>query len=320
MDRRTTLAGLGAALLLPLAARSQSAWPSRPVRIAVGFSPGGAVDEMARTLADRLAPRIGQALVLENKPGAASTLAAEFVANAPADGHVVLLSGTSTLIARHLQGRASADVARFTPVAGVAVSPLAIVAHPAFPGRDPESFVREIKARPGKYFYATSGVGTLHNLGMEMLKKQLGLEVEHVPYKGASAILPDLLSGQVPLAVVSANAAEEHARAGKLRVMGLLHAGTWSGEPSWRSMSEVAPGFSVMSRMFVLGPAGLPQDIVARLDAALAEALKSPEVLRSFASQGATPQHASAAALATELARENESWSQVVRSLGLKTS
>ncbi|WBY02848.1 tripartite tricarboxylate transporter substrate binding protein [Ramlibacter tataouinensis] len=319
MDRRTTLAGLGAALLVPLAARAQPAWPSRPIRIIVGFSPGGAVDEMARTLADRLAPRLGQALVVENKPGAASTLAADFVANAPADGHVLLLSGTSTLIARHMQGRASADVTRFTPVAGIAGSPMAIVAHPAFPARDPEGFVREIKARPGKYFYATSGVGTLHNLSMEMLKKQLGLDVDHVPYKGASAIMPDLLSGQMPLAVISASAAEEHAKAGKLRVIALLHSGGWAGEPSWRSVSEVAPGFNVMSRLFLLGPAGLPPAIVARLDGELAQALKTPEVLRSFASQGAVPQHASAAALAAELARENENWSQVVKSLGLKT-
>lgn len=320
MDRRTSLAAFAGAILYPLIGRANPTWPTRPVRIVVGFSPGGAVDELARSLADRLAPRFGQPVIIENKPGAASTLAAEFVANAPADGHVLLLTGTSTVIARHLQGRAGADITRFTPVAGIAGSPLVLVAHPAFAAQDPDGFVREIKARPGKYFYATSGIGSLHHLGMEMLKKQLGLQMEHVAYKGASAILPDLLSGHVPLAVISANAAEEQAKAGKLRVIGLLHAGKWASEPAWRSISEVADGFSVMPRMFLLGPAGMPQQIVGRLDAEVQEALKSPELLRSLAAQGAAPQHASSATLRAELLRENERWSQVVKSLDLKTN
>ncbi|HYF21418.1 MAG TPA: tripartite tricarboxylate transporter substrate binding protein [Ramlibacter sp.] len=323
MHRRRSLACLGAALLGATgtgASAQAPAWPSRPVRLVVGFSAGGALDEMARTLADRLSARIGQAVVVENKPGAASILAAEYVATSPADGHVLFLSGTSTLIGRHLQNRASADISRFTPVSGIAVSPLVIAVNPSFPGRDPESFVREIKAQPGKYFYATAGVGSLHHMGMELLKKQLDLRLEHVPYKGGAAIMPDLLSNQIPIAVISANIASEQSRAGKLRVVGLLSEARWSVEPSWRSMADVARGFNIMPRMFLLAPAGMPPDIVARVDAAMEQVLKSPELLRSFAAQGADAQHSPPSALRAEVARENETWSQVVKALDLKGS
>lgn len=318
MQRRTSLAALAAALLPMRAARAASGYPNRAVRLVVGFAPGGAVDELARMVAERLGSRLGQPVVVENKPGAASTLAGEFVANAAADGHTLLFTGTSMLIARHLQGRAGADLSRFAPVAGIAASPLVIAVNPAFPARDPQGFVQELRARPGKYFYATSGVGSLHHLGMELLKKQLGLKVEHVPYKGASQILPDLISGQIQIGIVSANAVTEHDKAGKLRVVGLMNAGDWPGQPQWRSMASVAPGFDVMSRMFVLAPAAVPGEVVQELDAVLAQILRAPELAQAFAAQGAVPRYAGREALRTGLLRENASWSELVKSLNIK--
>lgn len=318
MKRRTTLALMGASLCTALPGFANPAYPQRAIRLVVGFAPGGAADELARSLADRLSTRLKQAVVIENKPGAASTLAADVVGNAPADGYTLLFGTTSMVIARHLQGRASADISRFAPVAAVAVSPLVIAVNPKFPGQTPQSFVREIRNQPAKYFYATSGVGTLQHLGMETLKKQLDLKVDHVPYKGASQLLPDLISGQIPIALLSASAAAEHAAAGKLVVVGLLNEGRWAAAPQWPSMSEVAPGFNVMSRMYVLAPAGVPAGIVAQLDTEIAAVLGSAELVSAFASQGAVPQHASAQQLQGELRAENAAWSQAVKALGLK--
>lgn len=322
MKRRTTLALLGAGLCAPWPGfannNNNNAYPQRAIRLVVGFAPGGAADELARSIADRLSTRLKQAVVIENKPGAASTLAADVVGNAPADGYTLLFGTTSMVIARHLQGRASADISRFAPVAAVAVSPLVIAVNPKFPGRTPQSFVREIRDKPAKYFYATSGVGTLQHLGMETLKKQLDLKVDHVPYKGASQLLPDLISGQIPIALLSASAAAEHAAAGKLVVVGLMNEGRWAASPQWPSMSEVAPGSNVMSRMYVLAPAGVPAGIVERLDAEIAAVLGSAELVSAFASQGAVPQHVSARPLQGELQAENAAWSQAVKTLGLK--
>lgn len=318
MKRRTTLALLGAGLCTSLPGFANGAYPQRAIRLVVGFAPGGAADELARSVADRLGARLKQAVVIENKPGAASTLAADVVSNAPADGYTLLFGSTSMVIARHLQARASADVSRFAPIAAVAVSPLVIAVNPKFPGHTPQAFVQEIQRQPGKYFYATSGVGTLQHLGMETLKKRLGLKVDHVPYKGASQLLPDLISGQVPIALLSASAAAEHAAAGKLVVVGLMNEGRWASAPQWPSMSEVAPGFNVMSRMYVLAPAGVPAEVIERLDKELAVVLGSAELASAFAQQGALPQHVPARQLHGDLQRENASWSEAVKSLGLK--
>lgn len=318
MKRRTTLALLGAGLCSPLPGLANSAYPTRAIRLVVGFAPGGAADELARTVADRLGARLKQAVVIENRPGAASTLAADQVANAAADGYTLLFGSTSMVIARHLQGRASADISRFAPVAGVAATPLVIAVNPKFPGHTPQSFVREILDNPGKHFYATSGVGSLQHLGMETLKKQLNLKVDHVPYKGASQLLPDLMSGQIPIALMSANAAAEHAAAGKVVVVGLMNEGKWAAWPQWPSMAEVAPGFNVMARMYVLAPADVPAAIVDKLDAELAAVLGSAELAKAFANQGALPQHMPAQQLRRDLERENAAWSQAVKTLGMK--
>jgi tripartite-type tricarboxylate transporter receptor subunit TctC len=322
-NRRTSLAWLAAAgTTMPGLALAQTGarYPTRPVRFVVGFSPGGAVDEIARLVADRLGQRLGQSVIVENRPGAASMLAGEFVANSPPDGHTLLVTGTSILIAPRLQKRASVNLGRFTPVAGLATTPLVIAATPSFPASTPQEFVNEVRKNPGKYFYATSGVGSLHHLGMEVLKRQLNLQVDHVPYKGAGQILPDLMSGQIALGLVSANAAQVQEEAGKLKVIGLLSAGQWSGNPRWKSMSSVAPEFDVMPRMFVLGPAGLPADITRRLDTEIAQALQSADMEQAFASHGAIAQHAGSAALKRALENDDALWSDVVQRLGLQSN
>lgn len=325
MHRRTGLAALALAWLAATGAYAQD-YPTRPIRLVVGFAPGGAIDDAARTVAQQLSGALGQQVVVDNRPGASSTLAADLVAGAPADGYTLLFGSTSMIIARYMQlqrGNRPANafdlVKSFAPVASVATSPLTVAVTPSFPAKDPEGFVREVRNHPGQYFYATSGVGSLHHLGMEQLMKQLGLQMTHVPYKGASRIMPDLISGQVKIGVVSAASVASQEREGRLRVIGLLNDGKLATMPQWHSFAEVAPGFSVLPKMFILAPAGTPAHVVSRLDRELKTALQAPELLDAFTRQGSVASYAPAATLKAEVVQEDRHWGQVVRDMGLKS-
>ncbi|QHE84679.1 Bug family tripartite tricarboxylate transporter substrate binding protein [Hydrogenophaga sp. BPS33] len=318
MKRRLLLAAMGSTALFGPHASAAEAWPTRPVRLIVGFTPGGIVDETARLIATHLAAHMKITMVVENKPGVASLLAAEHVADSARDGHTLLLGSSSMLIARHQLNRSTADISRFSAISPLSNAALILVASPKFPASDPQAFVREIRANPGKYFYSTAGVGSIHHLSMEILKKQLKLDIEHVPYRGATAMLPDLVSGQVPLAVMSAGGAEEQEKAGRLKVLGLMNPTKWSNESSWRPMAEVAPGFGVSSTLQLLGPAGMPNEVVQRLNNALKTILGMPEIADHMARQGAQPKYSSSADLQADLQLDNQRWLALVKELNLQ--
>lgn len=324
MQRRTACAALALAALATTVTHAQE-YPTRPIRLVVGFAAGGAVDDAARTIAQQLSTRLGQQVIVENRPGASSMLAADMVATSPADGYTLLFGGTSMLIARHMQMQRGPrpatgfdPVKSYAPVASVSTSPLTLAVNNGFPAKDPAGFVREVRDNPGKYFYATSGVGSLHHLGMEQLMRQLGLKMTHVPYKGASKIMPDLISGQVSIGVVSAASVAPQEREGKLRVIGLLNDGKLATMPHWPSLAQVAPGFNVLPKMFIVAPAGTPAAVVSKLERGIEAGLKSPELLAAFERQGSVANFAPAKALAEEIAREDRHWGQMVRDLGLK--
>lgn len=315
LRRRTLLTVGGLGVALASTGTLAQVFPSKPVRILVGYSAGGGVDAMARLLAQGLSGVLGQQVLVENRAGASGAIAADAVAKSAPDGSTLLLGESGLLISQHLQGaKMQVDPIRsFTPVAGLFTLPLMVVASNSFPARTPQELIRELKANPGRYSYATSGVGTVHHLGFEMLKARSGAFVVHIPYRGAAQIVPDVVGGQVPLGVVSATAGIAQAKAGRLRAIGMMSLVRLPGAETVPALADALPGFDVAPRLMLLAPAGTPPALVERLSEAVKTVLSSPETIQSASAQGAVPAYLPAVALATDLVRESAEWARVIR-------
>jgi tripartite-type tricarboxylate transporter receptor subunit TctC len=312
--RRRAILVAGAALLAGRTVRAQPAYPARPIRMLVGFSAGGGVDAMARMLAPRLSALLGQQVVVENRAGATGLIAADATAKAAPDGYTMMLADSSLLIAQHLQARMSFDPLRsFTPVANVFMMPLAIVVANDFPARTPQEFVTLLKNNPARYSFGTSGVGTVHHLGFEMLKRRTGTFVVHIPYRGAAQILPDVIGGVVPIGVVSVSAAIAQAKGGKLRTLALMSPARIPGAEDVPTLAEVVPGFSAVPRLYLMVPVGTPAAIVEKLGEATRTVMAAPDMAQAVAQQGAVPAFLPAAPLAADLQAESATWAQVIR-------
>lgn len=305
-------------LALPLTVFSQD-YPVRPVRMLVGYPPGGGMDTIARVLAPKLAESLGQQLVIENRPGASGGVAAEALANAPADGYVLMLAESGTLALPSVNPRVTLDpVRQFAPVGGVCMLPMAFVVNAAFPAASTQELIAALKASPGKYSYASPGVGTLQHLAFELFKRRAGVDALHVPYKGASAMMPDIISGQVPIGVISALAAMGPARAGRIRTLAVTSPQRLASAPDWPTISETLPGFSAAPNVFVVAPATTSQAVISRLNRAIRGALASPEVEESFAKQGASATPSAPEELRAQIVEEVKRWAAVVKDAGVK--
>ena len=311
LPRRAWIA-LGAALLAGQTF-AQGSYPDRPIRLLVGYSAGGGVDAMARLIAPRLSALLGQQVVVENRAGAAGVIAGDAVAKAAPDGYTLLLGDSSTLIAKYMQAKLSFDpVKSFVPVAGLFKSPLLIVAGNDFPAQNPRELVAALKAKPGFYSFATSGVGTVQHLGFEMMKGQSGTFALHIPYRGAAQIVPDVISGQVPLGVVSATAGLAQAKAGKLRALAMMSNDKLPGAESVAALSTAVPGIDVAPRLFLLAPAGTPGAIVDKLGEAARSAMSAPDLPQAAALQGAVPDFMPSEQLAAAMAQESARWGKLI--------
>ena len=292
-------------------------FPNKPIRLIVGYAAGGGADALARLTATQLTESLGQQVFVENRAGAGGTLAADAVAKAPADGYTLLFGETGLLIAPSIYASVPFDpIKSFAPVGSVGVTPLVVVAHPSLPAKNTNELVALLKANPGKYSYASPGVGTVHHLAMELFKKQGNFDFVHVPYKGAAPILPDLIGGQIPLAIMSAPPALVQVKAGKLKAIALTSPGKLISAPDWPALADTFPGFDASPRLFVLAPAGTPPAIISRLDNAIKLMLAKPSVQESLIAQGATAVPASAEELGVFMANEVSKWRVVARSSG----
>ena len=288
------------------------------MRLVVGYSAGGGVDAMARLIAPRMSALLGQQVIVDNRTGAAGLIAGDTVARAAPDGYTLMLGDSSLLIAQHLQPRMSFDpVKSFAPVASVFTLPLVIVVNNEVPAKTPAEFVKLLKDNPGRYSYATSGVGTVHHLGFEMLKGKARSFVVHIPYRGASQIVPDVMSGQVPIGVVSATSAIAQARAGKLRALAVMNPVKLAGAEDIAPLSDALPGFYAVPRLYVLAPAGTPAHIVERLSDTLRAVMEAPDIAQVAAQQGAVPAYMPAGPLAADIVRESAEWGKVIREQGI---
>lgn len=318
MDRRTFLAASAlAAAASPLRAQP-AAWPTRPVRILVGFAPGGGVDAMARLIAQRMSDATKQQFVVENRAGASGLIAAEAVSRAAPDGYTLILADTTVLIARSLKLAQSLDpFTSFTPLSQAFRVPLMIIANNQFPASDPKTLVQALRAAPGRHSYATSGVGTVHHLGFETLKARTGTFVVHIPYRGASQIIPDVAGGQLPLGVVSGTAGMSQARAGRVKALAMMSPDRIAGIDGVAPLSDAVPGFDVAPSLFVLGPPGMPAELAARVSDAVRQSLASPDADKAAAAQGAVVVRGGPAELRAAMQRETEMFARVVKEQGI---
>ena len=277
-----------ALLLLPCLALAQS-YPARPVRIVVPFPPGGATDVMARVVAQKLNESWPQQAVVENKPGASGTLGSDLVAKSAPDGYTLLLQGTQHSINLSLYKQLPYDTLRdFAPVAYIAAAPFLLVVHPSVPANSVAELIAYIKARPGGANYGSSGVGGAAHLAGEIFKTSAGVQLTHIPYKGAAPAMADLLGGQVPMVFDPIPTSLTQVRSGRIKALAITSARRSALMPELPTVAESGlPGFDVAAWFGLYAPAATPKDIVAKLNADVNRVLQLPEVKEKFAALGA---------------------------------
>jgi tripartite-type tricarboxylate transporter receptor subunit TctC len=307
------IAGLAAAN-----AFSQS-YPTKPVRIVVPLSPGGFADTPARMLAPRLSEQMGRQFFVENKPGAGGTIGADFVAKSAPDGYTLLLTGTPHVISAHLYKKMPYDALKdFTPIALVASGPYALVVNPQ---RLAVGSVRELiaaaKAQPGKIDFASSGNGSAQHLVGALFNSMAGIDLNHVPYKGSGPAMQDLIAGQVSVSFAGIPNVLGHVKSGRLRALGVTTPRRWSELPEIPTLAEAGvPGFEATLWLNFSGPAGLPPDIVQRLNSEIAKALGDAELQTNFRAAGVEATSMGPQELSAFMRAEYEKWGRVVRETG----
>lgn len=321
LTRRHLLLGsmLGATLPMPMTALAAD-FPSKTITLVVPYAPGGPTDAMARTLAAALRGPLGQTVIVENKAGAGANLGAEAVARAEPDGHT-LMFGTSAPLAINVSlfKKINYDpIKSFTPIIQLGHLPNVLTVHPSVPAKNVRELIAYGKANPGKLSYASSGNGASSHLAGVMFNQAAGTDFVHVPYKGTGPALNDLLGGQVAMTFTDVLTAQPHVKAGKLRALGVTTLARSQALPDVSTVAEQGlNGFDVSVFFAIVGPAGMPRDTVARINAAFVDVLKQPDVRQFLQAQGlefaANP---SPEALAGFIRTEVSKWRAVVQSSG----
>jgi len=268
-------------------ANAQS-YPSRPIRIVVPLTPGGSNDLVARIAAERLTARLGQPAIVDNKPGANGNIGTELVAKSAPDGHTLLMANTSHIVNFILSAKLPYDPIRdFAPVALMSSVHFALVVHPSVPAHSVQELIALARSRPGALNYASAGNGSPHHLAMELFKSMAGVDLTHVPYKGAAQFTPDLVSGEVSAVIGAINSLLPHVKAGRLRVLAMAGGRRTPLLPDTPTIAEAAlPGFALDNWGGMLVPAGTPRAIVERLNAEIVAALRDPQTAQRLTSQG----------------------------------
>jgi len=318
-----------AALLLGIAYASADAqtrsdtpahYPSKPLRIVVGFPPGGNSDFVARAVGRGLGELWGQQVIVDNRPGAGGNVAAEIVAKAPPDGHTLLLGVFAHAVNPSLYAKLPFDALRdFAPVILCASSANILVVHPSLPAKTVRELIALAKAKPGAITYASAGNGTASHLAGELLKMRAGIDIVHVPYRGTGLAHTDLMGGRVTMFFAAMAGTLPSVQAGRLRALGVTTIKRWPGAPNVPTMVEAGmPGFEVNSWSGLLVPAGTPKEIVVRLNTEVARILRSPETAERLYSFGAEAIDNTPEEFAAYISAEFVKWAKVVKAAGLR--
>jgi len=309
-------AGAAALPAMPRMARAQ-AYPTRPIRIVVGFAAGIAPDIISRLVGQALSERLAQSVVIENRPGAGSNIGAGVVAKATPDGYTLLMAVPSNTISQMLYSNLGFDFLHdIAPVAGLARSVFILVVNPAVPAATVAEFIAYAKANPGRINFATPGVGSTPHVFGEMLKMMTGLEMQHVPYRGN--IFPDLLGGQVQASFVTIASSAGYIHEGKLRALGVTTATRAPALPDVPPIGDAVPGYEASSWYGFGAPSGTPAAIIAKLDREIEAVLADEQMKARFAGMGIDPMFMAAAEFAKFIAEEAEKWGKVVKFADIK--
>jgi tripartite-type tricarboxylate transporter receptor subunit TctC len=317
--RRQFLIAAGALLAAPLA-RAQGAFPSRPIRIIVPASPGGAADILSRTIAQKLADAWGQPVLVDNRTGAAGIIGAEAAAKAPNDGYTIMMgfAGVIAVNPSLYKTLPYDSVKDYAPVALVALSPLMLVVHPAVPAYSVNELIALAKAKPGQLNFASTGSGSTQHLSAELFKSMAGIDMTHIPYKGSSLAYPDLLAGNVSLMFENMLSMLPNAKSGKVRALAVTGTKRSAAMPDLPTVADSVPGFSAVGWYGVLAPAGTDAAIVNKLSAEINRILKLPEVSERLSSLGAEPSGSTPEEFAAHIRTEIAKWGKVVRDSGAR--
>ncbi|MEO5766502.1 MAG: tripartite tricarboxylate transporter substrate binding protein [Casimicrobiaceae bacterium] len=309
-----------AAALLAVAGVDAQDFPNRPIRVIVPFSPGGAVDGPMRLIAQEMGKRLGQPVVVENKPGAGATIGTEIAAKAVADGYTLLLASQTNAISASLYKQLSYDpIDDFAPISLIGREPGVLVVHPSLPVNTVAEFVAYAKARPGQVDYASSGNGSGQHLFMALFASATGIKLVHVPYRGSAQATTDLLAGTVPTAIPGTAGMVGHIKAGKLRPLAVTGTQRSAQLPDVPTLAESGvSGYQAYVWMGLLAPKGTPPAIVARLHREVVAALATPEVKTYMASAGIEIVGSTPAEFGAYFRGEKDLWAKVVRDTGAK--
>jgi len=302
-----------AAFFMTGAAHAQ-AYPTKPIRLIVPFPAGGATDLFARSLSQKLGERLGQSVVVDNKPGAGGTLGSDLAAKATADGYTLLLSTTSThSIGPNLNPKIPYDAVRdFTPIGQVGNAPSIMLVPNSSPAKTVQEWIALARQKPGQLNYASSGNGTIVQLTAELFKSQANLFVVHIPYKGTALAMPDLVSGKVDVLFDSLPTGLPHVKDGRLRALGVTSAKRTPLAPDLPPISDVLPGYESTTWFGLFGPKGLPADVVARVNTAANQVLKDPEVIDKLTRLGIEPVGGTPAQFTAMLTTELAKWKKII--------
>jgi tripartite-type tricarboxylate transporter receptor subunit TctC len=313
------LAACGAAVAFAAPTARAQDYPTRPVRIVVGFPAGGTTDIGARLIAQALSERLGRQFIVENRPGAATNLATEAVVRAPADGYTLLaITATNTINAslfEKLNFNLTRDIAM---VGGVLRSPLVLEVHPSVPAKSGPELISHAKANPGKITMASFGTGTTSHVAGELFKMMSGANMLHVPYRGSAPMVTDLVGGQVQAAFDNLPASIEHIKAGKLRALAVTTAVRWDSLPDIPTVAEFLPDFETSAYVAIGLPRNTPTAIIDKLNREINAALADPKIKARVADLGAAVYPGSPADFSKLVAEETQKWAKVVKSAGLR--
>jgi tripartite-type tricarboxylate transporter receptor subunit TctC len=307
-------------LLLVFAGAAQAQYPAKPVRIVVPYPPGGTVDVVARNLAQQLTVQTGQQFIVDNRAGANGTIGSDFVSKAAPDGYTLLVQASIFVINPLFLKNVPYDVQRdFTPVANIGSVPLLVTAHPSVPAANLREFVALVRAHPDKYTFATTGLGSAGHLTEEVIKRDAGLQILIVPYKGAGPALTDIVGGQVSALADPLPSSFPHVKGGRLKALAVTSRTRIAYMPEVPTVAESGfPGFEMLSWYGLWGPPRLPKDVLDRLAAEAAKAAKSAEMQEKLAAQGFIPDGSGPAAFAAYVKDEIAKYARIVKDANIK--
>jgi tripartite-type tricarboxylate transporter receptor subunit TctC len=309
---------LGLAFVTDAAAQ---AYASKPIRIIVPFAPGGPNDILARLIAPKISEQVGQPAVIENRGGAAGTIGMEALSKLPGDGYSLGIGGSSNLaVAPSLYQKLAYNSTRdFTPIANLAAVPYALSINPAVPAKNVKELIAIAARKPRYLNYGSSGAGSMSSLAAEIFKYASKTEIVHVPYKGTAPALADVIAGQIDMMFADLGLVENHAKAGKLRVLGVSTTKRSATAPHVPTIAESGlPGYEVNAWFALVGPAGIPRDVVVRLNSIVAAALKSPDVLQRFQALGYDPIGGTPEELGAIIRSDLAKYAKIIKSAGIR--